>query len=91
MCVCDIGPNAAGFVVTDASDAAALRVTSPVLKAGLALVIVAGHLDMRVANLDIVIQLPARCERTSGLILLTARLIRRGVLKGSPRPEHAGW
>eukprot|EP00438_Fugacium_kawagutii_P000332 Skav225767 [mRNA] locus=scaffold3092:29530:34314:- [translate_table: standard] len=74
----EIGPNASGIVVVDADEAMPyLRVANPVSKAGLALVIV-DHMDTRVACIGSEVRLPARCERTSEPLLITAKLIQLG-------------
>eukprot|EP00438_Fugacium_kawagutii_P006340 Skav211883 [mRNA] locus=scaffold3296:6148:8907:+ [translate_table: standard] len=76
----EIGPQASGLVVLDASEAIAyLRVSHPVSQKALAILIV-NHADPRVLTWGTTIRLPARCERTGDPILLTGRLVQLGAI-----------
>ena len=84
-----IGPEAKGVVVADSRTAAPfLRMSQPVSKHGLALLIL-DHGDPSIAHMGHFIRFPGKCTRTAEPILAAARMIQLGASSVSRNePAH---
>ena len=84
-----IGPEARGIVILQADKASPyLRITQPISKHGLALLIV-DHQSTIAQGVGEVIRFPARCERTGEAILLTGRIVQLGMIPVTRRSPEA--
>lgn len=78
--IAHIGPDASGIVVVHAHQALPyLKPATPVSKRGLALLVI-DNLDPLMTGIGEEIRLPARYEKTSETILISAKLVQLGAV-----------